>query len=74
MPSVRATRRTSSTDSRIARYCATAASRPASAASRRALTGNSAEHQPPLRPDAPKPATSASSTTIRSPGSGCCRQ
>ena len=31
--------------------------------------GNSAEHQPPLRPDAPKPAVSASSTTIRSVGS-----
>ena len=35
--------------------------------------GNSAEHQPPLRPDAPKPATSASSTTIRSDGSARAR-
>ena len=31
--------------------------------------GNSAEHQPPLRPDAPKPATSRSTTTTRSVGS-----
>ena len=31
--------------------------------------GNSAEHQPPLRPEAPKPAVSASSTTTRSVGS-----
>ena len=33
--------------------------------------GNSAEHQPPLRPDAPQPAISRSSTTTRSVGS--CR-
>ena len=31
--------------------------------------GKSAEHQPPLRPEAPKPAVSASSTTTRSVGS-----
>ena len=35
--------------------------------------GNSAEHQPPLRPDAPKPAVSASSTAIRSDGSASAR-
>ena len=35
--------------------------------------GNSAEHQPPLRPDAPNPATSASSTTMRRVGSASAR-
>ena len=30
--------------------------------------GNSAEHQPPLRPDAPNPAISASHTATRRPG------
>ena len=35
--------------------------------------GNSAEHQPPFRPLAPKPATSLSRTTIRSDGSACAR-
>ena len=35
--------------------------------------GNSAEHQPPLRPEAPYPATSASSTAIRSDGSASAR-
>ena len=73
MPSAAATRPTSATESRIAAYCAIAASRPASAASRSIGTGNSAEHQPPLRPDAPKPAISASTSTIRSSGSSCCR-
>jgi hypothetical protein len=33
------------------------------------LAGNSAEHQPPFRPDAPTPAVSASSTTTRRLGS-----
>ena len=32
--------------------------------------GNSAEHQPPLRPDAPNPAISRSQTAIRRPGLG----
>ena len=35
--------------------------------------GKRAEHQPPLRPDAPYPATSASSTAIRSDGSASAR-
>ena len=35
--------------------------------------GKSAEHQPPLRPEAPKPTRSASSTTIRSVGSASAR-
>ena len=44
---------TSSTEARIAASCASPSD-----------VGNSAEHQPPLRPEAPNPATSASSTTI----------
>ena len=60
MPSARATRWTSSTEARIAASCASPSD-----------VGNSAEHQPPLRPEAPNPATSASSTTIRSAGSAC---
>ena len=47
--------------------------RPTVAASLSSEAGNSAEHQPPLRPDAPKPAISASSTTIRSVGSASAR-
>ena len=39
----------------------------------RDATGYSAEHQPPLRPDAPKPAISASSTATRSDGSAASR-
>jgi hypothetical protein len=34
---------------------------------------NSAEHQPPLRPDAPNPAISRSTTAIRSDGSARAR-
>jgi hypothetical protein len=37
------------------------------------LAGNSAEHQPPLRPDAPKPQNSFSSTAIRRLGSSTDR-
>ena len=40
---------------------------------RRSEAGKSAEHQPPLRPDAPNPAFSASSTTTRSVGSASAR-
>ena len=58
IPSARVTRWTSSTEARIAASCASPSD-----------VGNSAEHQPPLRPEAPKPATSASTTTIRSVGS-----
>ena len=70
MPSAPATRATSSTVARIAACWASAASRPPSAASAGSSAGNSAEHQPPLRPDAPKPATSDSSTRSDSDGSG----
>ena len=56
----------------MARCIATTASRPC----RRAVTGrlpaNNAEHQPPLRPDAPKPIVSRSHTTIRKVGSARC--
>ena len=58
IPSARVTRWTSSTEARIAASCASPSE-----------VGNSAEHQPPLRPEAPNPATSASTTTIRSVGS-----
>jgi hypothetical protein len=73
MPSAAATRPTSSTVSRIACCWASAPSRSASAARPAALLGNSAEHQPPLRPDAPNPVVSASSTTTRSEGSAASR-
>ena len=69
MPSSRATRPTSSTVSTIACRIATAASKPCWRSSDPGERGNSAEHQPPLRPDAPKPAISRSSTAIRSWGS-----
>jgi hypothetical protein len=62
IPSTSATRPTSSTDARIAASCASPSD-----------VGNRAEHHPPLRPDAPKPATSASTTTIRSDGSASAR-
>ena len=47
----------------------TAASRPRSLAIRWSDAGKSAEHQPPLRPEAPKPATSRSITATRTVGS-----
>ncbi len=70
-----ATRPTSSTDARIAACIAAAAARSDPGRSARADVdaGNSAEHQPPLRPDAPNPAVSASSTTTRSVGSARSR-
>ncbi len=55
MPSSCVTRATSATVSRIAAYCALAAAAPDSRASVVGDTGNRAEHQPPLRPEAPKP-------------------
>ncbi len=75
MPSAAATRTTSSTVARIAACWASAPSRvpPSSRATDPSDFGKSAEHQPPLRPDAPYPATSASSTTIRSVGSASAR-
>ena len=48
---------------------AMAASRPAEPAIDESPMGSSAEHQPPLRPLAPKPATSASTSVTRSDGS-----
>ena len=50
---------TSSTVSRIAAPIASAAARPCRRVSAASLAGNNAEHQPPLRPLAPKPATCA---------------
>ena len=52
---------------------AMAASRPAIRLSLPSDAGNSAEHQPPLRPDAPNPAISASHTAIRRPGCAVAR-
>jgi hypothetical protein len=48
---------------------AIAASRPAIRSSLVSDAGNRAEHQPPLRPEAPNPAISASQTTTRRLGS-----
>ena len=72
------TRPTSSTVSTIAACRSTAAARPAGPppAARATASGDaakSAEHQPPLRPDAPKPAISRSTTAIRSDGSARAR-
>ena len=68
MPSAAATRPTSSTVSCMARCMAMAASRPAIRSSLFSEAGNRAEHQPPLRPDAPNPAISRSQTTTRRSG------
>ena len=70
-----ATRPTSSTVAHISRCWARAAAglEPGRRASLSCEAGNSAEHQPPLRPDAPYPATSASSTTMRRVGSASAR-
>ncbi|CAB4715456.1 unannotated protein [freshwater metagenome] len=73
MPSAAATRATSRTEPRIAWCCASAPVRLPIAASVSSEAGKRAEHQPPLRPEAPKPATSASSTAIRSVGSASAR-
>ncbi len=68
IPSAAATRPTSSTVSCMARYMATAGPRPAIRSSLARDAGNNAEHQPPLRPDAPNPAISRSRTAMRRPG------
>jgi hypothetical protein len=57
----------------IARWNAIVASRPCRAARAVSELGSSAEHQPPLRPEAPYPAICRSSTTIRSDGSRAAR-
>ena len=69
MPSSATAFPTSSTVSRIAAPIASAAAGPCRRASFAADAGNSAEHQPPLRPLAPNPATWRSTTTTRSDGS-----
>ena len=73
IPSAAATRPTSRTVSCIARCWRSAASGPPRPARVDHEVGNRALHQPPLRPEAPKPATSCSSTAIRSPGSARLR-
>ncbi len=75
MPRAPTTLPTSSTVSHIAVWSARAASgdEPGRAASLSGPAGKSAEHQPPLRPEAPKPAVSASSTTTLSDGSASSR-
>jgi len=65
MPSSAATVPTSSTAARIA----SAAGAPWRRVSDEVPAGNSAEHQPPVRPLAPNPAISCSTTTTRTPGS-----
>ena len=73
MPSAATTRPTSRTVSSMARRWAVPDPGPATLSRVASDTLNSAEHQPPLRPDAPKPATSRSSTAMRSPGSARLR-
>jgi hypothetical protein len=78
MPSADTTRPTSATVSCMADSIRTAPARPpvgpsAERAILAADAGNSAEHQPPLRPEAPKPATSRSSTIVRRLGSARAR-
>ena len=67
-PRSSSTRPTSSTVSRRAASWARAAVRPWRRAVASGETGHSAETQPPLRPLAPKPTCSASSTSTSSPG------
>ena len=69
MPSAATALPTSSTVSRMAAPIASAAARPCRRVSAASLAGNNAEHQPPLRPLAPKPATCRSTTSTRRPGS-----
>ena len=69
MPSPAALAPTTSTVSCMARRIARMASTPCRRASAASEVANSAEHQPPFRPDAPNPATSRSSTATRSEGS-----
>jgi hypothetical protein len=69
MRSVWTTRPTSSIVSNIARCIEIAASRPARLATFFFVAANRAEHQPPLRPEAPKPAVSFSTIATRRDGS-----
>jgi hypothetical protein len=68
MPSRATTSPIASTVAWIARSWASTASRPAFAAQRSREPASSPTTQPPLRPDAPKPTVSASSTTTSSAG------
>ncbi len=52
----------------MAAFWRRAAARPCSRAILSQEAGKSSEHQPPLRPEAPKPAISFSSTAMRRPG------
>ena len=72
-PADAAARPTSSTVAIIARRIARAASRPWVRSSDAVDRGNRALHHPPLRPDAPNPAISFSSTAMRSAGSRSSR-
>src|SRR5262249_1809670 len=65
------TRSISSSVANIARCIATTASRPWRRAVAARLPAKIALHQPPLRPDAPKPTVSRSQITTRSVGSAC---
>ncbi len=69
MPSARHTSMTSSTADSIDDTSACTPARPCVAAYRSLLPDSSADSQPPLRPDAPYPANSASSTTMSRVGS-----
>jgi hypothetical protein len=57
----------------MARCCAIAAARPCLSASFSFGVANADEHQPPLRPDAPKPAISFSRITTLMPESAFLR-
>ena len=65
MPSSAATRPTSSTVANISFCMAMAASRPWLLASFASGVAKYGDTQPPLRPEAPKPAISFSTTTMR---------
>ncbi len=69
MPSRAAMPITSSTLPRTAARSRATPSSPATSAYARALPGSSLESQPPLRPEAPKPANSASTTRTSRAGS-----
>ncbi len=73
MPSRPATAITSCTESRTAERIDASPASPATAAYARGLPGSSLDSQPPLRPEAPKPANSASTSRMSSVGSAACR-
>ena len=73
MASVPTTRPTSPTVSIMARRTAAPEPGPPIWSSLGSGTANSAEHQPPLRPEAPNPTTSRSITAMRRLGSASAR-